>query len=76
MSQQNVTGAINAPKKELVRGTLIAAVVAGIVLTVAVLPAEYGIDPTGAGKALGLTVLNAPPGASTATPRRFRYFSA
>ncbi|MES2898319.1 MAG: hypothetical protein V4723_01260 [Pseudomonadota bacterium] len=66
MSQQNSTGAISAPRKELIRGTLIAAVVAGIVLTVAVLPAEYGIDPTGAGKALGLTVLNAP--AATSAP--------
>jgi hypothetical protein len=31
--------------------------VAGILLVVAVLPAEYGIDPTGAGAALGLTGL-------------------
>ncbi len=64
MSQQNSSGAIVAPKKELIRGTLIAALVAGVVLTVAVLPAEYGIDPTGAGKALGLTVLHATPAAS------------
>ena len=47
-----------APKHELLRGTLIAALVAALVLTVAVLPAEYGIDPTGAGKALGLTRLH------------------
>lgn len=34
----------------------IGAVAASIVLTIAViLPAEYGIDPTGAGKVLGLT---------------------
>ena len=38
----------------------LAIVVAAIVLVVAVLPAEYGIDPTGIGRALGLTELNAP----------------
>jgi len=34
--------------------TVIALIVAGIILVVAVLPAEYGIDPLGTGKALGL----------------------
>jgi hypothetical protein len=38
----------------------LAFVVGVIVLVVAVLPAEYGIDPTGIGRALGLTELNAP----------------
>jgi len=38
----------------------IALLVAAIVLVVAVLPAEYGIDPTGLGRAMGLTELNAP----------------
>jgi hypothetical protein len=38
----------------------LAAIVAAIVLVVAVLPAEYGIDPTGIGRALGLDALNAP----------------
>lgn len=37
-----------------------ALVVAVVVLVVAVLPAEYGIDPTGIGGALGFTELNAP----------------
>ena len=37
--------------------TLIAIVVAGVVLVVAVLPAEYGIDPLGTGKRLRLTDL-------------------
>lgn len=41
----------------LVKATLAALVVAAIVLVVAVLPAEYGIDPTGAGRALGLNGL-------------------
>lgn len=47
-------------KKELLRGVLISAGVAGLLLVTAVLPAEYGIDPTGAGKALGLTQLHSP----------------
>ncbi|WP_156923914.1 hypothetical protein [Massilia alkalitolerans] len=49
------------PKRELLGGTLIAAVVAALLLTVAVLPAEYGIDVTGLGKAMGLTKLHAAP---------------
>ncbi|MES3020865.1 MAG: transmembrane anchor protein [Pseudomonadota bacterium] len=66
MSNQPLNDAIVAPKSELLRGTIVAAVVAAIVLTVAVLPAEYGIDPTGAGRALGLTKLHAPTAPATA----------
>ena len=39
--------------KQLVRSTLLAAGVAGIVLFSAVLPAEYGVDPTGLGSLTG-----------------------
>jgi hypothetical protein len=39
---------------QLVRSTLIAAGVAAALLVTVVLPAEYGIDPTGVGRALGL----------------------
>jgi hypothetical protein len=60
MSNQTLNDAIVAPKRDLLRGTIIAAVVAAVVLTVAVLPAEYGIDPTGAGAAMGLTKLHTP----------------
>jgi hypothetical protein len=63
--------AIVAPKRDLLRGTVVAAIVAAIVLTVAVLPAEYGIDPTGAGAAMGLTKLHTPlavPAPQTAAP--------
>ena len=35
-----------------------ALLVAGLVLVIAVLPAEYGIDPTGLGRRLGLTAMN------------------
>lgn len=41
--------------RQLVRATLIAAVSAGVFLVAVVLPSEYGVDPTGAGRALGLT---------------------
>ena len=39
---------------KLIKSTIIATGVAAIILTTAVLPAEYGIDPTGVGKLLGL----------------------
>ncbi len=39
----------------LLKSTLIAFVVAAIILVTIVLPAEYAIDPTGIGSALGLT---------------------
>lgn len=40
---------------QLVRSTLVALASATALLFTVVLPAEYGIDPTGAGKVLGLT---------------------
>jgi hypothetical protein len=49
---------IEAPSKAtILLATLVAALVAGVILLVAILPAEYGIDPLGTGKALGLTDL-------------------
>jgi len=60
MTQTTTVSSASTPGKELVRGVLIALAVAGVILAVAVLPAEYGIDPTGAGKALGLTSLHRP----------------
>ncbi|MES3032499.1 MAG: transmembrane anchor protein [Gemmatimonadota bacterium] len=39
----------------LLRSTVIAAAVAGVLLVTCVLPAEYGKDPTGVGRVLGLT---------------------
>ncbi len=42
----------------LIKATVVSMVVAGLLLVVAVLPAEYGIDPTGIGKSLGLTTLS------------------
>ena len=43
--------------RALAKATLVAVVVAAIVLVTAILPAEYGIDPLGTGRALGLTDL-------------------
>ncbi|XKH61658.1 hypothetical protein LG290_08140 [Halomonas sediminis] len=40
---------------KLLRSTLLAAVVASVLLITVVLPAEYAIDPIGAGRLLGLT---------------------
>jgi hypothetical protein len=47
-------------RKKLLIGTAAALMVAAAGLVVFVLPAEYGIDPTGAGAALGLTKLAEP----------------
>jgi hypothetical protein len=41
--------------RTLLRSTLIALSVATFILVTIVLPAEYGVDPTGIGRALGLT---------------------
>lgn len=38
----------------LLRSTAIAALIAGVLLVTTILPAEYGIDPTGVGRAIGL----------------------
>jgi hypothetical protein len=44
---------------QLFKATSIAVIVAGALLITTVLPAEFGIDPTGLGKAMGLTNLSA-----------------
>lgn len=40
---------------KLIKSTMVAMVLAAVILVTAVLPAEYGIDPTGVGNILGLT---------------------
>ncbi len=47
--------ASSQPRRNLVPGLIGAAAVAVVALVVFVLPAGYGIDPTGAGRALGVT---------------------
>src|SRR5688572_24905709 len=52
---------VNPPtRKQLVTSVSAAIVGALVVLSIIVLPAEYSIDPTGIGKALGLTAIHAP----------------
>jgi hypothetical protein len=41
--------------RALLRSTAIAAATAAVLLVTVVLPAEYGVDPTGVGRVLGLT---------------------
>ena len=41
--------------RQLLRSTVIAVIVAAVLLALVVLPAEYGIDPTGVGRLLNLT---------------------
>jgi len=54
---------INHPivdKKKIIQSTLLALIFGAIIFVVAVLPAEYGIDPVGAGKLLGFSKLYVP----------------
>lgn len=56
MSEQTPTLPGELPSsRQLARSTAIAAAVASLLLLTVVLPAEYGIDPTGVGRLLGLT---------------------
>jgi hypothetical protein len=66
MNHSNTGATAAVPKKELLRGSALALLAAGILLVGAVLPAEYGIDPTGIGKGLGLTALHTTPPAAVA----------
>lgn len=53
---------------QLVKATVIALSAAAAILITAVLPAEYGIDPTGLGKTMGLTALSAANAQTANTP--------
>jgi hypothetical protein len=73
MSVEEVVMTVQPPSKARIAvATVIALLVASVLLVTVVLPAEYGIDPLRTGKALGLTDLakaataKAPP--KTATP--------
>jgi hypothetical protein len=52
--------------RQLLKLTAIAVAVAAVVLVTTVLPAEYGIDPTGIGRLLGLKSMSAAPAANPA----------
>jgi hypothetical protein len=55
-------------KGRLNRATLIAAGVAAVLLVTTILPAEYGVDPTGIGRVLGLTAMGEMKRDSAAAP--------
>lgn len=50
----NPTKADLPSTKKLIQSTIIAAATAGVLLLTVVIPAEYGIDPTGIGNIIGL----------------------
>jgi hypothetical protein len=53
--------------KKIVIATVAAALIGGILVVTAVLPAEYGIDPTGIGKMIGFNKLYQPVEQASAT---------
>ena len=55
MSSPQMIPIAPASPRRLLRSTMIALAVAALLLITIVLPAEYGIDPTGVGRVLGLT---------------------
>jgi hypothetical protein len=55
--------------KSLVKATGVAALIGLLVLIIAILPAEYGIDPTGLGQRMGLTMLSQADAAEPASPQ-------
>lgn len=56
MFNANIPPASELPStRQLLRSTAIAAGTAVVLLVTVVMPAEYGVDPTGLGRALGLT---------------------
>lgn len=68
MTNSNVpVSPIQASIPQLLKATGIALAGAAVLLVTTVMPAEYGVDPTGIGKALGLSALHAPE-ASAASP--------
>jgi hypothetical protein len=54
--------------KSLIKATGVAALIGLLVLIIAILPAEYGIDPTGLGQKMGLTMLSKAEAAEPASP--------
>lgn len=64
-----MTNPVHASTAQLLKATGGALLLAAIILITTVLPAEYGVDPTGIGRALGLNALSeAPEAAAAATP--------
>lgn len=68
MSNPATTHASLPSNGQLLKATVIAAAVAAVLLVTTVMPAEYGIDPTGIGAKLGLTTLASIAAEDPATP--------
>src|SRR5262249_4059208 len=66
IEEQLLTAVEPYSKKAIAKATVVALLVAAVLLITAVLPAEYGIDPLGTGKALHLTDLSKATSASVA----------
>ena len=85
-STQQAASSAGLSRTQLVKGTVLALLAAFIVTLLFILPAEYGVDPTGIGTRLGLTqlatvdepVIAAPPrivkGAFPDAPTDFDYY--
>jgi hypothetical protein len=67
-TETDLQTSVHPSKQKLAKATIVAAVVAIVILFVAILPAEYGIDPLGTGAALGLTSLSQAAAAGPITP--------
>jgi hypothetical protein len=65
----NANGPLAPSLATLGRTTAIALLVASVLLVTTVLPAEYGIDPVGTGRWLGLTAISSPPVAALEVSR-------
>ena len=67
MAEEKDLPKIQAPSKAtLIKATVVALLIAAVVIVTTVMPAEYGIDPLGAGAALGLVNLSTGAGAADA----------
>src|SRR5437870_1366426 len=59
MTEEKLVVTVEPPsKKAIAKATILALLIAAVLLITVVLPAEYGIDPLGTGKALRLTDLS------------------
>jgi hypothetical protein len=55
MHNSNIPSDTEVPSTgKLIKSTILAVITAGVLLVTVVMPAEYGIDPTGVGNAIGL----------------------
>jgi hypothetical protein len=59
MNEPTRSHPLHLSTRSILKASAVALVIALVVLVVAVLPAEYGIDPTGLGRRLHLTQMNA-----------------